>query len=478
MPAQASDSAYNPESVRDARLARRRSSRMLSIVLALGAVAAFLSTIALLTAPRDMTIGHARAHGLALIAGILAAVLLAAAFWQRYLIRTAGRDCHLLQRTVEALRRREAYDAAEFALMSRISGLIEIFTHTRNLEAVLNEAVRALKATLQIDALVLQLYDEDVGQFTLTIEDGAGPLDLGEITRRTVIEKGKSVLVNQLAATGGFPPLAEAGYTSLMVAPLGRGRRATDRSIGLIAALQKGERDFTGRELTLLTHFARHAGLIIENAQLYKRAEHLAEHDGLTNLFNQRHFVTTLNAEIAKAARLNAPVAVIMGDLDTFKQYNDTHGHPKGDVVLRQIARILSDNIRQRDIVARYGGEEFVVILPATGHRGAQRVADTIRSSIEQFVFEGEEVSGKITITLGVAVFPGDAADAETLIQKADEALYRGKREGKNRVCWASSPPSEDAPAPTQPPKGTKNEDGGQSRQATEGGKRWTDAIS
>jgi len=430
---------------------------MLFVVLALGAITALLSATALLTAPPDLPIGHTRAFGLALIAATIALVFVAGAFWQRYLVREAGRDGILLQRSVEALRRREAYDATEFALTARISGLIEVFTHTRNLEAVLNEAVRALRSTLHATSLVLQLFDEETGRFTLTIEDGGAQTDLGDTTRRTVIEKGKSVLVNQLTANPEFEPLVRQGYTALMVAPLGRGRRATDRSIGLIAALSKEDRDFTGHELSILTHFARHAGLIIENAQLYKRAEHLAEHDGLTNLFNQRHFIATLNTELAKAAKLDARVAVIMCDLDNFKAYNDTHGHPKGDVVLRQIARILTDNIRQRDIVARYGGEEFVIILPATGQRGAQRVAETIRAEVERFHFEGEDLSGKITITLGVAVFPTDAPDAETLIQRADEALYRGKREGKNRVAWASPAlPEDPPPAPDQTPTGVR----------------------
>ncbi len=446
MPPQAPSQAYNPELVRDARRARRRSSLMLLAVLLLAAFAALLTTSALLMAPRDMTIGQARAHGLALIAATLALVLLVAAFWQRYLIARAGRDSVVLQRTVEALRRREAYDQAEFSLASRLGGLVEVFTRTRDLEPVLHEALRALQATLQVNALVLQLYDEETGRFNSSIEEGGQGIELGDDTRRTVIEKGKSVLVNQLSASEDLQKLAAQGYTSLMVAPLGRGRRATDRSIGLIAALSKESRDFTGRELSLLANFARHAGLIIENAQLYKRAEHLAEHDGLTNLYNQRHFIALLNMEIAKATQLDAPVSLIMGDLDNFKAYNDTHGHPKGDVVLRQIARILLDNTRQRDVVARYGGEEFVIVLPATGRIGARRVAETIRAKIQGFHFDGEELSGKITITLGVAVFPDDAANAEALIQRADDALYRGKREGKNRVAWASTPPAESAP--------------------------------
>jgi len=439
---------YAAEGPHGTRRARRHSSRALLAVLLVGAAAAAATSVALLLIPAALTNTLPAAPGLSLVTALVALVLLGGAFWQRHLLSAAHRDCIVLERTVEALRRREAYEESQAALMARISDLIEVFTRTRNLEAVLNEAVRALQSTLDVSFLVLQLYEEEAGKFTLSIEEGGGRVDLGDEIRADVIEQGRSRLVNQLASAGRFQPLVDQGYTSLMVAPLGRGRRATDRSIGLVAALNKEGRDFTGHELSLLAHFARHAGLIIENAQLYKRAEHLAQHDGLTNLYNHRHFVATLNTEIAKAAQTTAPVSLIMADIDNFKHYNDTHGHPKGDLLLRQIAAILIENTRQRDIVARYGGEEFVVILPVTGRYGARRVAETIRAQIEQRQFDGEERPGLITVTLGVAVFPEDADAAEALIQKADDALYRGKAQGKNRVCWSSPPPADQPPPP------------------------------
>jgi len=444
---------------RDDRRARLRSSQMLFALLVLGAFAAFLTTTALLMAPPGLTVGRARAHGLASIAGTLAVVLVVAALWQRHVVRAALRDVTLLRRTVEALRRRSAYDQAEFTLTSRIGGLIEVFTRTRDLQPVLKEAVQALQATLKVNTLVVQVYSEEKGKVALAIEEGGSGIDLGNETRRTVIGRGKALLVNQLSGSDEMGNLAQLGYTSLMAAPLGRGRRATDQSIGLIAALGREGREFTGRELVLLSRFARHAGLIIENAMLYKRTEHLAERDGLTDLYNQRHFVATLNSEIAKAQHLGVPVALLMGDLDNFKVYNDTHGHPKGDMVLRQVAKILLANTRQHDIAARYGGEEFVIILPGTGRVGARRVAETLRSQIENYPFEGKELSGNITITIGVAVFPDDATDAESLIQRADDALYRGKRAGKNRVTWAAPADTGDAaPAEAASPEAPPTE--------------------
>jgi len=416
------------------RRARRRAARVIFASLIVVSAAAILATAAMLTPTTPTPIYTA------IITTAIALLALVVALWMRRLLAAAHHDHVVLERTIEALRRREAYEEAHSRLMTRISDLVEVFTRTRNLRAVLNEAVRTLRANLEVACITLQLYDPESGAFVLSIEEGDGKLDLGEEIRREVIEEGKARLINRLESTGRFPDLAARGFGSLIVAPLARGRRATDRSIGLVAALNRPGKDFTGHELSLLASFARHAGLIIENAQLYQHAEHLSQHDGLTDLFNHRHFVNTL-AELIEAARENnSQVALIMSDIDNFKRYNDTHGHPAGDALLRQVATILLENTRQNDIVARYGGEEFVIILPATGRHGARRVAETIRAKVEAFPFEGEDRSGPVTLTLGVAVFPDDATSAEQLIQKADQALYQGKRQGKNRVCWSSAP--------------------------------------
>ena len=426
---------------------RRRAARALFASLVLVCAAALLATAAILS-PHPEAISHSTRIGLAVVTAATALLALVAALWMRRILAAAHQDQVVLERTVEALRRRQAYEQTHSRLMTRISDLVEVFTRTRNLRAVLNEAVRTLRANLDVAYISLQLYDPETGEFVLSIEEGDGKLDLGEEIRHDVIEEGKARLINQLDATNRFPDLVTRGFGSLIVAPLARGRRATDRSIGLLAALNKLGKDFTGHELSLLASFARHAGLIIENAQLYKHAEHLSQHDDLTELFNHRHFVNTLTELIQSARQNRSQLALIMSDIDNFKRYNDAHGHPKGDALLRQIAKILVQNTRQGDIVARYGGEEFVIILPGTGRHGARRVAETIRAEVERFHFPGEEVSGPVTLTLGVAVFPHDASTAEELIQKADQALYQGKRQGKNRVCWSSAPPE---PQPASP---------------------------
>lgn len=158
--------------------------------------------------------------------------------------------------------------------------------------------------------------------------------------------------------------------------------------------------------------------------------------DGLTGAFNHRYFYAKLEEEIKRAERYGHPCSIIMSDIDYFKNYNDTHGHIEGDHVLKGVVSCIKKNVREQDHVARYGGEEFSVILPETGKKEAVETADRIRRYIQAQMFPNEETQpgGSLTISLGVAVFPEDAADPKSLIEKADAALYRAKENGRNRV--------------------------------------------
>jgi diguanylate cyclase (GGDEF)-like protein len=162
----------------------------------------------------------------------------------------------------------------------------------------------------------------------------------------------------------------------------------------------------------------------------------LAVTDGLTELYNYRYFKEQLHQEISRAQRHKLHVSIAMIDIDYFKHYNDTHGHPAGDVVLKKIARLLHDNIRRIDVAARYGGEEFALILVETDKQAAGFVANKIRNLIEQhrFSFEETQPNGKLTISMGVATFPHDGQTPEELVAQADQRLYRAKKEGRNRV--------------------------------------------
>jgi diguanylate cyclase (GGDEF)-like protein len=176
--------------------------------------------------------------------------------------------------------------------------------------------------------------------------------------------------------------------------------------------------------------------LAIEYGLLYERARRIAITDQLTSLHNFGYFLERLKEERARAERYQRLLSLIIFDLDHFKAYNDAHGHPAGNQVLKTIANILNQNSREGDLVARYGGEEMVIVLPEATRREATEMAERIRRTVESTPFADMDTQpqGHITLSAGVATYPVDAADEEELIQRADETLYAAKRAGRNRV--------------------------------------------
>jgi diguanylate cyclase (GGDEF)-like protein len=169
---------------------------------------------------------------------------------------------------------------------------------------------------------------------------------------------------------------------------------------------------------------------------VYQRTERSAVSDGLTGLFNQAYFRSTLRREVQRARRQRFQLSVVLLDLDDFKRINDTFGHPAGDRVLVKTAVLVRRTLREIDTAARYGGEEFALILPDTPRAGALVVAERIRRLVERG-FKPSAHQPRVTLSGGIATFPEDAVTPEDLIQTADKGLYRSKAEGKNRITLA-----------------------------------------
>ena len=182
-----------------------------------------------------------------------------------------------------------------------------------------------------------------------------------------------------------------------------------------------------------------------------RQLEQLATVDGMTGLRNFRYFRSFLDQELHRSLRTGAPISLLMIDVDHFKNYNDTHGHPAGDEVLRQLAGILTSRLRAIDLPCRYGGEEFAVVLLDTNKSRAVAVADELRHTVATTPFANEHTQpgGRLSISVGVATSLIDAKKADVLIEHSDKALYRAKRAGRDRViAWTSDPPEDAQAAP------------------------------
>ncbi len=194
---------------------------------------------------------------------------------------------------------------------------------------------------------------------------------------------------------------------------------------------------FSEEEVFMLSMLASQMAIAVENARLYAKTKELSLMDDLTKVFNRRHFQKILEMEFKRAKRFQRPLSLLMIDVDHFKKFNDQFGHLEGDRMLTEIARVFQSNLREVDTLARYGGEEFAVILPNTSLDDAHRVGEKLKNFVEQINEIRECHDGprhKITVSVGVATLSGALEGAESLLNRADMALYQAKTSGRNRV--------------------------------------------
>lgn len=175
-----------------------------------------------------------------------------------------------------------------------------------------------------------------------------------------------------------------------------------------------------------------------DNEAARQQLEIQANHDGLTGLFNRRHFMVMAEKELHRAQRYRRPVTVGMADLDFFKRINDTHGHAAGDTVLRDCARLLQETLRKTDLVCRYGGEEFAFVFPESTLEDARRLAERFRQQVAAHVFE-LPCGGTLHTSISIGLAQGDDTPIELALRNADDALYQAKHSGRNQVIAVAS---------------------------------------
>jgi diguanylate cyclase (GGDEF)-like protein len=187
-----------------------------------------------------------------------------------------------------------------------------------------------------------------------------------------------------------------------------------------------------GREkFSILAHqFA----LAFRRVQLYEEIERIAITDSLTDVHTRRYIMERFQEEILRSATRKSSLSFLMVDVDFFKSFNDQHGHLTGDMILREIGILIKENIREIDVAGRYGGEEFCVVLPDTDQQGAEYAAERIRQAVENALIKAYDTQVRATVSIGLSTYPPDGEKIEELVDKADGALYKAKKEGRNKV--------------------------------------------
>ncbi len=309
------------------------------------------------------------------------------------------------------------------------------------IEQVLIQLIENISRNMDIDRMMILLPNHHFTELTVASHTG---FTKDEISRaKPNLHEG----IYSLVASAGICRIIENVDTdvtiteqdifspdigSLIAVPfLRRGK-----VLGLICAFKNRPKQFLFSDLKLFNSVAEHLAVAMENARLFEETKEMAITDGLTHLYNKRFMLDTLESEVVRAARYGHDLSFLIMDIDNFKHYNDTNGHPAGDGLLKELALIIQKSIRKTDIACRYGGEEFVVIFPETEKTEAKRIAEKLVKKIAEYPFDFAENQplGCVSVSMGLATYPHDATDFEALIITADQALYAAKTSGKNRV--------------------------------------------
>jgi diguanylate cyclase (GGDEF)-like protein len=310
-------------------------------------------------------------------------------------------------------------------------------THDR--AAIIDSVVETSLLTLRARAAVF--YEADLADRLRAVAvcgtaDRDAELAIGEgLAGRAA--QGKTAIVWPGRAEPS-PAEPEAGAATALAVPV----RLRARLLGVLALYGRHVSwPFNEDDVDMLETLAHQAEIAVDNALLYDDASRLSITDGLTGLWNRRHFELQATTELARSRRFSEPLGMLMIDVDHFKSVNDEHGHQAGDAVLIEVATRLTQVTREVDLVARYGGEEFGVLLPKTDVKGARVLAERIRTAMggEGFPVDGATLA--VTVSIGAAVHPDHGDSLDALLAAADVALYRAKAAGRNRVESADQAP-------------------------------------
>ena len=326
--------------------------------------------------------------------------------------------------------------ARELKMLAEVARALAAQLSLRTLYQTVCEEVRRV---IEAPAFYIALRAEDGS--TMHLEyfiEGSNVIDPGDqpikssIAER-VMNSNRTIVINTLEEVNAQPHGVirtgdENKVRSLAMAPL----RLGNRCIGVMSAQSYRDNAYDDSSVRLLTAIAEQLAVAVQNAQLYDQAESRADRDPLTGVYHHRYLKTRLEEELRRSRSNGQPVAVVMMDLDNFKNVNDTYGHLVGDDALKMVTSVVQSAVRSSDVVGRYGGDEFMVILPETTREKTETIIERVTAELEERdlrLADGSSIPVKCSI--GYALFPQDAESPADLIAKADAALYQSKRMGR-----------------------------------------------
>lgn len=330
--------------------------------------------------------------------------------------------------------------AERMALTHKIAG---VMNSSLDVQETFSLMAREAKKIVPFDRISIAVPVDSGKRMELMAVAGAGQglmgkgftCPLGGTVLYQVMERAQPVAREDLTRGGDFFLTSELllgeGIRSHIALPL----VSHGMVLGTLNLASKERGLVTPENLEVLRPIAEQVAAALAQYQLFERVKMESITDGLTGIYNHRYFQEQLEIEIKKAVRADRTLALLMADLDNFKIFNDINGHVLGDEALRNVAAIIKGGLRTEDLVARYGGEEFVIVLPEVDAPRAAVVAERVRQRVEGFPFQTRPEAGtRLTLSIGVAVFPYDAHSRELLVKRADQALYLAKRAGRNQV--------------------------------------------